>query len=629
MNNKSKESASFWDRLFIRIKNGVDKFLYYDNLFDDNIWKIRFSKDNNKNIKYNIEKSQFSLSLKTGDDVFKYLWMLLLVVSLVWMLVLSRHIGISDREIAQTEYSELLYNHFHHIGDTDAYKSHPYAHTQAQIVDLLAFSFCKTFHIRDPYAFRHILSTIFGWLLVAYLSLILLRAFNWRAAFFTAFFLLISPRFFGYSLSNFVDVTFACFFIYSIMQMYYFSRELPVIRISRLIRIAIGILLALSVHNAGSSLLNLFMIFTLLNFLLYNPIKKVFSKEYLTSLGWVSLVVVGMYVTVYILHSACTFFLETSFILPNKSFATLVTNIPYDQNQVFEGHLIGPDNFPTRYLVKYLYVTTPTVVLISFLLFFIFFKNAIKSLKPFSIFIFIYTLLFCINRVKTHYMNPDTLWAIHYCIYPLFMLVAASGVECTLRQIQDRYTNVVILGLLVFLSFMPIRHIVQNSPYTSLYFNEISGGIHNAYSKYALDSNFEANKEANTWIQKYIYQHDIYSHYVSRPVVVATNGNAACALFYQKDPHFSLVFKGFDRLDTTWDYYVAYCNQIPATQLRNGTWPPDSAIHLMTFEQKPMVAFYRNEARFREWNHQDSLARAADSLQAITDSLNLIESKKK
>ena len=120
--------------------------------------------------------------------------------------------------------------------------------------------------------------------------------------------------------------------------------------------------------------------------------------------------------------------------MPNKAFASLVTNIPFDQNQIFEGHLIGPDNFPTRYLSKYLYITTPTVVLICFLLFFIFFRNAIKSLKPFSIFIFIYTFMFCINRVKTHYMNPDTLWAIHYCIYPLFMLIAASGLECTLRQ---------------------------------------------------------------------------------------------------------------------------------------------------------------------------------------------------
>lgn len=612
------ESKGFWERLFIRIKNVIDKFLYYDNLFDDNVWTIRFSRDNQQKIRYQIEKSQFTLELKTRDDVFKYLWMILLVSALIGMLVLCRHIGISDREVAQHEYSELLYNHFHHIGDPDAYKSHPYAHTQAQLVDLLIYSFSKTVNVYDIYSFRHTLSAIFGWLLIAYLSLLLLRAFSWRAAFFAAFFLIISPRFFGYSLSNVVDVTFAFFFIYSIMQMYYFSRELPVIRTSRLIRIAIGILLTLSVHNAGSSLLQLFMVFALLNFFLYNPIKKIFTTEYLKALGLVCLVIAGMWTTVYIVHNLCTLFLETSFILPNRAFASLVTNIPFDQNQIFEGHFIGPDNFPTRYLAKYLYISTPTVVLISFLLFFIFFKNAVKTLKPFSIFIFIYTFLFCINRVKTHYMNPDTLWAIHYCIYPLFMLIAVSGLECTLRHINDRYTNFVILGLLGFLSFMPIRHILFNSPYTTIYFNEISGGIHNAYAKYALDSNFEANKEANSWMKEYVKVHDLGGkHYVSRPIVVATNGNKACALFYQHEPSIQLVFKDYDRLDTTWDYYVSYCNQIPVTQLRNGTWPPDSTLHLMTFEQKPMVAFYRNEARFQQWDTLDSVARAMDSFLLI------------
>ncbi len=622
-----KETTNIWERLFIRLKNVVDKFLYYDNLFDDNIWQVRFSKDNKKKIKYQIEKSQFNLSLKTGDDVFKYLWMILLAISLVGMLVLSQRIGVSDREMAQNEYSELLYNHIHHIGDPDAYKSHPYAHTQAQTIDLVIYALSKTLKINDVYAFRHIISSVFGWLLIAYLSLILLRAFSWRAAFFTAFFLLISPRFFGYSLSNIVDVTFAFFFIYSIMQMYYFSRELPVIRISRLVRISIGILLTLSVHNAGSSLLHLFMIFTLLNFFLYNPIKKIYTKEYLKALGLVSLSVAAMWVAVFIVHSLCTLYLETSFLMPNKSFASLVTNIPFDQNQIFEGQFIGPDNFPKRYLSKYLYITTPTVVLLSFMLFFIFFKNAIKTLKPFSIFIFIYTFLFCINRVKTHYMNPDTLWAIHYCIYPLFMLIAASGLECTLRHIHDRYTNFVILGLMALLSFMPIRHILLNSPYTSLYFNEISGGIHNAYAKYALDSNFEANKEANVWMKEYIGAHDT-GHYTLRPVVVATNGNAACAFFYRNDLNIQLVFKEYDRLDSTWDYYVAYCNQIPVTQLRNGTWPPDSTLHLMTFERKPMVAFYRNEARFREWSRQDSLAMSADSmLLAIQDEQELPKKK--
>ena len=624
-----KTVASIWERIFIRIKNVVDRFLYYDNLFDDNVWQVRFSKDNKRKLKYRIERERFSMQLKNGDDVFKYLWMILLAGALVGMLVLSQRIGVSDREIAQNEYSELLYNHFHHIGDPDAYKAHPYAHTQAQTIDLLIYAIAKTLNFQDVYAFRHLLSAIFGWLLVAYLSLILLRAFNWRAAFFTAFFLIISPRFFGYSLSNVVDVTFAYFFIFSIMQMYYFSRELPVIRTSRLVRISIGILLTLSVHNAGSTLLHLFLVFTLLNFFLYNPVKKIFTKEYLTALGKVAISIAALWVGVITVHSICTFYLGTSFIMPNKAFASLVTNIPFDQNQIFEGHLIGPDNFPTRYLSKYLYITTPTVVLICFLLFFIFFRNAIKSLKPFSIFIFIYTFMFCINRVKTHYMNPDTLWAIHYCIYPLFMLIAASGLECTLRQINDRYTNFVIVGLMGLLSFMPIRHILFNSPYTTIYFNEISGGIHNAYAKYALDSNFEANKESNEWMRDYIYAHDIGKHYTERPVTVATNGNAACALFYHDDPNISLIFKDYDRLDTTWDYYVAYCNQIPVTQLRNGTWPPDSTMHLMTFEQKPMVAFYRNEERFRRWATDDTLAMAADSLlQLLRDDVPEITSNR-
>ncbi|MBP5205848.1 MAG: hypothetical protein J6Z44_03550, partial [Bacteroidales bacterium] len=150
----NKETTNIWERIFIRIKNVVDKFLYYDNLFDENVWQVRFSKVNKKKIKYQIEKKQFSWSLKSSDDVFKYLWMLLLAAALVWMLVLCQHIGVSDREVAQNEYSELLYNHFHHIGDPEAYRAHPYAHTQAQTIDLLIYSVAKTLNFKDVYAFR-------------------------------------------------------------------------------------------------------------------------------------------------------------------------------------------------------------------------------------------------------------------------------------------------------------------------------------------------------------------------------------------------------------------------------------------------------------------------------------------
>lgn len=609
-----KTTAGFWDRLFIKTKNIVDRVLYYDNLFDDNVWKIRFSRDNRKKLKYQIEKSNFTLAYNGIDDMYKYLWGLLLIATLVGMLVLTRNIGISDREVAQHEYSEMLYNHFHHLGDEDTYKGHPYAKTQAQTPDLLIYSAAKLFRIDNVYAIRHIVSAVFGWLLVAYLSLILLRAFSWRAAFFTVFLLSLSPRFFGYSLSNVVDVTFAFFFIFSIMQMYYFCRELPVVRTSRLIKISAGTLLALSVHNAGAALLHLFAVFTILNFFLYNPVKKFFTLEYLKAFAITVSVVAGLYVVVGAAHSLSTMYLEQSFIMPRRAFASLVTNLPFDHNQVFEGHFIGPDNFPTRYLAKYLFITTPTVVLISFALLFVFFKSAVKSLKPFSIFIFAYTLLFCINSVKRSYMNPDTLWAVHYCVYPLFLILAASGLECTIRHINDRYTNFVVLAIVAFLSIMPLRHILINSPFTSLYFNEISGGIHNAYAKYDLDSNFEVNKTANAWVKEYAYAHDVGKHYAARPVVVATNGNAACEIFYRKNPDFELVFKDYDKNDTTWDYFVAFCNHVPITQLRSGVWPPDTTLHQILFERKPMVAFYRNAERFREWNLADSVAMANDSL---------------
>ena len=61
-------TTNFLERLFVRIKNHVDKLLYYDNLFDENVWEIRFSKTNKTKIKYQIEKSLFSFELKRSID---------------------------------------------------------------------------------------------------------------------------------------------------------------------------------------------------------------------------------------------------------------------------------------------------------------------------------------------------------------------------------------------------------------------------------------------------------------------------------------------------------------------------------------------------------------------------------
>ncbi len=605
------ENPSIVERFLNIIKQVANRISYSQELFDDDIWEIRLSKKHQRDIKYSVQKKLFSFSLKTGDDVYKYLLLISMVVMLFVMLMMSRNVGISTRELEQHHYSELVYNYFHHTGDTQAYKNHPFSSTQAQYIDLIVYSICKTLRIADMFNIRHMLSAFFGWLLILYLSILILKAFNWRAAFFTAFFLFISPRFFGYSLSNMVDVTFAFGFIFTITQMYYFCRELPVIRISRCVKIFIGMLIALSTYNAGFVLLHFFIIFTLLNFFLYNPLKKINTMEYWKACGLLLLVLGGFSLLVYAVHSLCTLHLTQSLVLPRKAFELLTINYPLAGNQLFKGNVIGPDNFPKGYLATYLFITIPTIILIGFLLFFLFFKTAVKSLKFYSIFIFLYSFFFCIHKVKFNYICPDTMWAIYYFIYPLFMLLAVSGIECTLRAVNDKYTNFVILGIIGLLSLLPIRHIVINKPVFSVYFNEISGGLNNAYAKYELDCNDDANKSACMWLKHYLYREHISANVEDSSVVVATNGNPACAYFFQKDAGMiQLIYKPYSKLDSTWDYYLDFCNHIPASQLRNGTWPAQKPLHSIRVEAKPLVAVYHNAYKARQQAIRDSILTA-------------------
>ena len=366
------------ERLFQKIYNW---FSYSHEMFDDEVMQFRISKQR-QHLKYRASRGLFSMSIKNSDDIFKYILLIMMLIMLFVMILMSRHVGISDRELEQNRYTELVYNHFHHIGDTEAYKSHPYASTQAQYIDLLIYTIGKVIHAKDIFVAKHLISAIFGWLLILYLSILMRLAYNWRAAFFTAFFLFISPRFLGYSISYLTDVTFAFGFVFTISQLYYFCREIPVIRIYRVIKIILGMLIALSTFNAGFVLIHFLFVFALLNFLIYNPIRKFFTLEYLKSLGTLLIILIGITAVIYLTHAIGTHFLVKSLVSPREAFSLLTVNYPVAENQLFAGKIIGPDNFPSRYFVQFLFITIPIVVLIGFIFFFVFIKSAVRSLKP-------------------------------------------------------------------------------------------------------------------------------------------------------------------------------------------------------------------------------------------------------
>lgn len=624
MKNDSKKKITIWERIYYFFKDIVNRISYSQELFSGDIWKIRFSNKPHQQFTYKNKQSLFAI--KSADDLYKYLLFFVMAGMLLAMLIMCHNIGISTREMEQHHYTELVYNHLHHIGDDKEFQEHPFASTQAQYIDLIVYSVAKALHINDIYLIRHYISTIFGWLLILHLSFLILKAYSWRAAFFTAFFLFISPRFIGYSGSNLVDVTFAFGFVFTISQIYYFCRELPTVRIYRIAKIILGTLITLSTYNAGFVLMHFFFIFTILNFIIYNPIKKIFTKAYWFSLLKFLSLTWCITALIYLLHGLFTLFLIKSWVAPSDAFALLANNYPIANNQLFSGHVIGPDNHPTRYLLQYLFITIPIVVIIGFILFFIFFKSALKAHKIFSLFLFLYAFFFCLHQVSGSYMNPDTMWAIYYTIYPLFILIAVSGVECALLTIHDKYANFVVICILGLLSFMPIRHIAFNEP-VFIYFNGLAGGITNGYTKYEIDYNSQSNKLACHWMRNYLYKHEIGQHATPEPIIVSTDGNAACDLFFAGDTNIILRHEPYLKSDTTWDYYISFCKDIPAAQLRNGTWPSDQTLYCLKLENKPIVAFYENHYRTQQRAIRDSLAAVAlDSLENIAlDSLENIE----
>ena len=109
----SEEKLNFAEKIYLLIKQFLNRITYSQDLFDEDVWKLRFSKKQ-EHRKYTIEKSLFSFSLKSSDDIFKYLLGISLVAMLVFMVLLSRNVGISEREIEQNAYSELVYQYFHH-----------------------------------------------------------------------------------------------------------------------------------------------------------------------------------------------------------------------------------------------------------------------------------------------------------------------------------------------------------------------------------------------------------------------------------------------------------------------------------------------------------------------------------
>jgi hypothetical protein len=303
---------------------------------------------------------------------------------------------------------------------------------------------------------------------------------------------------------------------------------------NRIIYVTLAIVFATLISDAGFVLIFYFVGFVMLYFISQNPIKKLFTKQYFVSFFQLLALLAGMTVVVYLVdYIYLPAELHLATVNPLDALSLLKNNL-HSSLQLFEGHFFQTENLPGYYLLKMMFITIPFVVLLGFLVHFILWRKTISTVLPFPEIVLLTAFFFPLFVANNQRLFPANDWSLLLFIFPVFVVLAAAGIEALLRKIDDFYTNIVIVGIFLLLSIMPLRHVIFNHPVSYVYYNEISGGIDNAYGKYPLDYNDQINKKTALAIIKYINNQDIADSLKGQKTVIYTDGGKGLQIFCKR-----------------------------------------------------------------------------------------------
>lgn len=613
MNAKLSE---FWKALVV-LATDVWHWLYPHAIFEKEPMEFHFAKVRTPKLRYDIRKNFLNFSIKSKDDGFKYCFFILMLVLLFVMPSLTRNVGVSPREWQQNEYSEAVYRHY--TADDDTYKTLPQYVTKGQAADVLLVSVCKALKVKDVFAVKHVISSFLGWLIILTLSLFAAKVFSWRCAFFFSLFLFCTPRFVGYTFGNFNDTLFALAFYFTLVEIWMFCLDFPLIKWSRLALICVGMIVATTTSVSGFSLVFFLLLFSLLYFFVKNPIRHFFTKKYWMALLTLVMIFIGMVAVVLlfnIIFSAGFSFLQ---IQESNDLLSLFVATSSQTPQFFGGKIVGVGQTPSDYVLTYLFITIPFMVIVGVLFTLAFFRTFLKEFSLFIIFVFVITFFYMLSSFSTPYVGSDIICTLVFMLSPLVVMYAAMGYEAVLKRVDDRYTNGIIVALALFLTCLPLRHVVFNKPLTLCYFNEISGGIHHAASLYPLDVNMQSAKVAEKWFSHYCEAQqdsmtsvqlacqdsllkqmdsaqiaeltpDFYRIHLDT-ISVCTNGSEAFRKALQDhNPGMKVSYAAIHTLKSLpADYYILFGN---STALFGHT---DEAFHTIDLERIPIVSIFKKE----------------------------------
>lgn len=538
------------------------------------------------------------------ESFYRMKFMAFALILLVGMPIAAYNSGISGDEFVQYKQGKAVLDWFLNFGEvTDQNRTavedpKTLLHLYGSSFDVVTAAFNRIFNIENEYEWRHVLNSLTGWLLIVFCGLLAVKIRGWRAGLLAMFLVFVSPRILGHSWNNPKDIPFAMSYIIGLYYILNYLRNLHQIKFKHVLLVAMAIGVSIGIRIGGLLLFAYLFLFTGLYYLILSRgILKAFSSENLkhlkpifTSLGGIVVLgyVAGIVLWPYALIDPIANPLESLNVM--TSYGTSI-------RQLFEGHIVWSDYLPWYYISKYILITTPIVVWIGVILFFVFYFKYRDRLELFWKFTVFFAFAFPIAYIIYKSSNVYGGWRHALFVYPPVAVCAAIGYDQLVSMFKNKWIQrVAIIGVVV-ITFHPLKHTFSNHPFQYQYFNEVVGGIDAAASKYETDYYYHSTREAYLWLKDNV---DWSKYSKENKLKVATNGLFSVRYFARHDLEEKVQLsysRYYVRGASDWDYYICVNSYINPGQLKRGLWPPKNTAYAVKVDETPLCAVIERKTR--------------------------------
>lgn len=520
---------------------------------------------------------------------------MLLALALIALTLLSHNAGISGDEVVHFKHAEYVLDYFASNGESRLAIDTPVTNLKhyGQSVDNLTTLISRIFNIEDAYQFRHLFNSLLAWLCILFTALVAIRLSGYKAAIFAVVILLASPRFIGHSLNNLKDIPFALGYIASL----YFTLSTIGKSVNykpwNIIGLILSMAFTLSVRPGGLIVFCYYLLFTGI-WLYWKYYKGQLQKSKLiqtilnTALVCLSAYLIGLLFWPYAL--------ENILVNPLKSLK-MMSNYPVILRQLFEGTMYWSDDLPWYYLLKYIAITIPIVVLpLSFAHFIHHTVLAAKALKnkqetkentwfnAIVIFAVIFPLLYTILAKSNVYGG----WRHLLFIYPPLVIMAAVAFSTLVDKVKKRVFRILAVCVFILTLFPSGYYTLKYHPLEYTYFNSLAGNYKDVANKYEIDYYYHSVGQAYAWLNNYLDCN------IEKGVKIASNYGADHYINKKSTASFKYI-PYYARGNDDWDYGVFFRASILPSQTKDKLWPPAGTIHTIKVEDIPVCVIVKRE----------------------------------